>query len=301
MFKKKYLPFVLILSGVFLIGVSLVLGYKLRDLHSSISSQRIKNGLTPADIAKNAHPAPTALPTPSPSPRPLTFEELNAMYGPCLHLPVLFYHHIQNMDVARAAGQQNLTVATDIFIKQMQYLKDKGYIPQGTNAVSDFFDKGIVPPARSLLLTFDDGYEDFYVNVVPILQQMGFKGILALPTGLVGNPGYLTWDEISQAAGAGIEIINHTWSHANLATSNTGLIQREISTANDQLTSRGYNQNKAFVYPYGTSNAYDVTYLQSKGYTMAFTTVPGSTLCKKQRFTLPRIRIGNASLSAYGF
>src|SRR5579859_4951371 len=112
MFKKKHLPFVLILSGVFLIGVSLVLGYKLRDLRIP-SPTSIKNGLTPFDIAKNARLAPTALPTPSPSPKPLTFEELNAQYGPCIHLPVIFYHHIQNMDVAKAAGQQNLTVATD--------------------------------------------------------------------------------------------------------------------------------------------------------------------------------------------
>jgi len=205
------------------------------------------------------------------------------------------------MDVAKAAGQQNLTVATDIFIKQMQYLKDKGYVTVATNSLSDFFDKGVAVSGGSVILTFDDGYEDFYVNVLPILRQFGFRAVLALPTGLVGNPGYLTWDEISQAASANVEIINHTWSHANLATNNTDLVQKEIMTADGQLTQHGFNLNKAFVYPYGGYNDYVIGFLQSKGYGVAFTTIPGSTLCKKQRHVLPRIRIGNTNLSAYGF
>ena len=262
---------------------------------------KVSNELTPAQIAEHAKPAPTSLPTPIPSPKPLTFADLNSLYGPCVNLPVLFYHHIQNMDVAKAAGQQNLTVATDIFIQQMQYLKDHGYITLSTNSLTDFFDKSTPVPSGGVILTFDDGYEDFYVNAVPILRQLGFKAVMSLPTGLVGNPGYMTWDELSQAATTGVEIVNHTWSHANLSTNDTGLVQREVVTADGQLTQRGYNSNKAFVYPYGGYNDYAISFLQGKGYTMAFTTVSGSTLCKKLRYTLPRIRIGNASLSAYGF
>jgi len=262
---------------------------------------KISNGLTPSDIAKNAKPAPTSLPTLKPSPKPLTFAELNSLSGPCVNLPVLYYHHIQNLDVAKAAGQQNLTVGTDIFLQQMQYLKDHGYTTVSTSTLTDFFDKGNSISHGAVILTFDDGYEDFYVNVLPILKQDGFRAVLALPTGLVGNPGYLTWNEIGQAASSGVEIINHTWSHADLRSNNTANVQKEIMTADGQLSDRGYNANKAFVYPYGGYNDYAINFLQNKGYTMAFTTISGSTLCKQQRYVLPRIRIGNASLSAYGF
>lgn len=295
--KKRSVLLIFFLVAIFL----LVLFNLFFFTNSKTLTERLSNGLTPADIAGRASPAPTSLPTPKPSPRPLTFGELNALHGPCVNLPVLYYHHIQNMDVAKAAGQQNLTVATNIFIQQMQYLKDHGYVTVATNAITDFFDRGITPSHGSVILTFDDGYEDFYVNVLPILRQFGFSAVMALPTGLTGNPGYLTWDELGQAASSNIEIVNHTWSHANLNTGNTALVEKEIMTADQQLTERGYNPNKAFVYPYGSYNAYTISFLQSKGYTMAFTTVPGSTLCKKQRFVLPRIRVGNASLSAYGF
>ncbi len=244
---------------------------------------------------------PVPLASPTLTPRPLTFEELNALYGPCVRLPVIFYHHVQDMDAAKEKGQQNLTVSTSTFTGQMQYLKDKGYVTLGTNSITDFFDRGVAVPKRSIILSFDDGYEDFYLNALPILRQFGFRALVALSTGLVGNPGYLSWDQVSQIAGAGIEIVSHGWSHANLGGADVSLVQREIVTADGQLGERGYNANKVFVYPYGGYNSYTTNFLQSKGYTLSFTTVGGSILCKKQRLILPRIRIGNTSLSAYGF
>jgi peptidoglycan/xylan/chitin deacetylase (PgdA/CDA1 family) len=297
--SKKILPFLLVFL-LFLIAANIFFLSNIVKQNKS-ALPKVAHALTPNDIAKHAKPAPTSLPTPKPSPKPLTFADLNSLYGPCANLPVLYYHHIQNLDVAKAAGQQNLSVGTDIFLQQMQYLKDHGYITVTTNSLTDFFDKGIAVPGNAVILTFDDGYEDFYVNVLPILRQDGFKALLALPTGLVGNPGYLTWDEIGQAASSGVEIVNHTWSHADLSGNSAATDEKEVMTADGQLSSRGYNLNKAFVYPYGGYNNYAIGLLQSHGYTMAFTTASGSTMCKQQRYALPRIRIGNASLAAYGF
>lgn len=244
-------------------------------------------------------PALTPTPTPTPSPKPLTFAQMNALYGPCVRLPVIFYHHIQSRDAAVAAKQTSLTVYTDIFEKQMQYLKDKGYITIGMDRLTDFFDNGFALPGNSILLTFDDGYQDFYTDAYPVLQNMGFRATMFLPTGLVGNPDYLTWDEISAMNGP-ILFANHTWSHANVAVSNVKM-QTEISTADSQLSDHGLNVPKIFAYPYGIDSGQAMTYLNQLGYKAAFTTIPGSILCKKQRFDLPRIRIGNAPLSYYGF
>lgn len=290
---KKILPFFLLVCLVCYLTITI---YK-----STHQNREVKNVLRPADIAQKYSPAPTSIPIPLASPKPLTFEEMNSLYGPCTHLPVIFYHHIQNMDVAKAAGQENLTVATVNFIAQMQYLKDKGYITLTSSSITDFFDKSIPVPQNAVIIVIDDGYEDFYVNALPILRQFGFKSMLALPTGLVGNPGYLTWGEVQEAAGSGVEVVNHTWSHADLASNDKNFVKMEIMTADQQLTNYGQNLNKVLVYPYGYSNSYDQSFLKDVGYTMAFTTKPGSTLCAKLRYTLPRIRIGNANLQAYGF
>ena len=244
-------------------------------------------------------PTPTILPTPTPTPKPLTFAQMNALYGPCVHFPVLMYHHIQSKNAAIANKQTSLSVYTDYFTAQMQYLKDKGYNVLPMSDLVNFFDSGIPIPPRSVLVTFDDGYEDFYTDAYPILQKLGIPATMFLPTGLVGNPGYLTWNQISQMSGQ-ILFANHTWSHANVELSDQKM-RYEISTADAQLSDHSLNFPKVFAYPYGLASSQAEGYLSSLGYKAAFTTVSGSILCKKNRFDLPRIRIGNASLSRYGF
>lgn len=240
-------------------------------------------------------------PTPTPTPKPLTFAEMNALYGPCVYLPTVMYHHVRDLGVARSQGDLGLSVDPGTFRSQMQYLKDKGYNVLAMKDLINFFDNQIPIPTRSILLTFDDGYEDFSLNAVPILKEFGFRATLFLPTGLVGNPGFLTWGQISDAGGTGlIYFANHTWSHRSVAVSKE-IDQKEISTADIQLKEHGLNQDLVFGYPYGNVADYAIQVLQSMNYKVAFTTIPGGTLCKKQRFTLPRIRIGNAPLSAYGF
>lgn len=244
-------------------------------------------------------PTPTPSPTPSPTPKPLTFTEMNALYGPCVRLPTLTYHHIQTKETAVANKQTGLTTYTEIFKGQMQYLKDKGYNVVSMNSLTNFFDGENPVPAKSVLITFDDAYSDFYTDAYPILRDMGYSATVFVPTGLINNPGYLTWEQIQSMAGT-ILFANHTWSHKNVGGL-TETMQYEISTADLQLTEHGQNSSKIFAYPYGFDSKKAETYLASLGYKEAFTTIPGSTLCIKQRFNLPRIRIGNISLSSYGF
>lgn len=209
------------------------------------------------------------------------------------------YHHVQTKESAIAKKQTGLTVYTDTFKVQMQYLKDKGYQTLSSEDLINFFDAGTSIPKHSVLLTFDDGYADFYTDAYPILQNMGFKATMFVPTGLVNNPDYLTWDQITSVSSS-ILFANHTWSHKNVGVAGN-IMQSEISTADTQLANHNLNNPKTFAYPYGLDNKNAETYLNSLGYKIAFSTIPGNILCKKQRFDLPRIRIGNVPLSNYGF
>lgn len=253
----------------------------------------------PNNSVPTLSPTPITSPTPSPTPKPLTFAERNALYGPCVQLPTLMYHHIQTKESATPKKQLGLTVFTDVFTSQMQYLKSKGYNTLSLSDLINFFDAGITPPKHSVLLTFDDGYADFYTDAYPVLSGLGFKATMFVPTGLVGNPDYMTWDQIT-SMNNNILFANHTWSHANVGIS-TEKMKYEISTADTQLSAHGLNNPKTFAYPYGLDSHQAEIYLNSLGYKVAFSTTPGNILCKKQRFDLPRIRIGNSSLSSYGF
>lgn len=293
---KRILPVFLILLGA-VVFVNLFDAFVSKD-----SGGNLLHPFTPSEIAKHySSPSPTASPTPTPTPRPLTFAEMNALYGPCVFLPTLLYHHIQSWEDAKQKGQTALSVDTDYFRNQMKHLKDKGYVTASMNDLVNFFDNGILIPTGSILLTFDDAYIDFATDAVPILREFGFKATLFAPTGLINNPGYLSWDTISSITpGGDILFANHTWSHHNLMAQES-VIEKEISTADTQLAERGLNNPKVFAYPYGLPNASAETFLTKLGYKLAFTTRPGSALCKKQRLELPRIRIGNTDLSFYGF
>jgi len=285
--KKDFLPFLLLVS-VFFIGVSTLFP----QIKATLKI------LSPQDLAQKYQAVAT--PTPTATPRPLTFAEMNALYGPCVSLPTLMYHHIQDEAQAQEKNQLALTVDTETFRSQMEYLKAKGYRTLGMEALIAFFDSEVPVPKGSVLLTFDDGYDDFYRNALPILNELGFKATIFISTGLMDNPGYLSWEEINQATPSAYLFANHTWSHKNLQTSKEK-IEFEIKTADIQLAERDLNSAKVFSYPYGLVNDYAREYLEELDYKLAFGTRPGSTLCQKQRFELPRMRIGNTGLSVYGF
>lgn len=254
---------------------------------------------SPAPLATN-FPVPSISPTPTPTPRPLTFSEMNALYGPCIYVPTLMYHHVQGPEAAKEKNQIALTVRTVDFRAQMQYLRDKGYNVISMQDLLNFFEQGIKPPSKSVLLTFDDGYSDFYTDAYPILREFRYPATVFIPTGLMNNVNYLYWDKISEMNSNRILFANHTWSHKNVKTKED-VLKMEISTADIQLNEKGLNNPKAFAYPYGLEGSLAISFLEALDYKLAFTTRSGGTLCKKQRLDLPRVRIGSGNLSNYDF
>jgi len=253
---------------------------------------------SPAPVVTNS-PTPTLSPTPTSAPRPLTFSEMNTLYGPCVYVPTLIYHHVQSSEQAKERNQVALTVRAVDFRAQMQYLKDRGYNVISMQDLLNFFEQGVKPSPKSVLLTFDDGYGDFYTDAYPILKEFGYPATVFIPTGLMNNTDYLYWDKISEMAGNRILFANHTWSHKNVKTKED-VLKMEISTADVQLNEKGLNIPKVFAYPYGLESSLAISFLQGLDYKMAFTTRNSGTLCKKQMLDLPRIRIGNGNLSIYG-
>jgi peptidoglycan/xylan/chitin deacetylase (PgdA/CDA1 family) len=178
-------------------------------------------------------------------------------------------------------------------------LESHHFQPITPGQLTNFFNLGISLPLKPVLLTFDDGYADFYQYVFPLLKKYGYHAILFLPTGLTNNPGYITWNQAQEMSNSGlVDIANHTWSHHNLKSDATTDL-REISIADTQLSQKGLDNPKVFAYPYGIVGKFAEKDLQNLGYSLAFTTSPGTVQCQKNRLHLSRIRIGNSSLNNY--
>jgi peptidoglycan/xylan/chitin deacetylase (PgdA/CDA1 family) len=255
--------------------------------------------ITPDQLATmTATPTATVTPTTATATSKLNFDDMNQKYGPCVKLNVLMYHHVEEEDVAKSKNQGSLNVTPEYFRKHMQYLKDKNYSVVGMTDLKNFFDNGVSLPKKPILITLDDGYKDNYEQAYPILKEFGYRATIFIPTGLLNNPDYLTWDDLNNMKDL-VYFGNHTWSHHS-SSGDEAEQNKEISMADQQLSDHGFNTSKIFAYPYGNPSGNAEAVLRKYGYEIAFTTTHGNILCKGQELELPRIRVGNASLNEYG-
>ena len=248
------------------------------------------------------HPSETPfspLFVPSPTSTPVSSSQ--ASYGYCLNVPVLFYHHVQPYSLAKTKGQTALSVDSDTFDNQMEYLASNGYSTiTAEKLITALLTKTSLPP-KSVLVTLDDGYKDAYEYAYPIFKKNNIVANLMIPTGLIGGADYLSWSQLEEMSKDPlIYITNHTWSHYSLSGGNAAKVHTEIETAQAQLEQHVGKRSMVFTYPYGSFNDLSINVLKEDGYLGAFSTLPGTLQCDSYIMSLHRTRVGNSHLSYYG-
>ncbi|SAK48264.1 polysaccharide deacetylase family protein [Caballeronia temeraria] len=94
-------------------------------------------------------------------------------------VPVLMYHH-----VSTSPGM--ITVTPDNFAAQMDYLASAGYRTIGAAQLAAFLG-GEDVPAKSIVITFDDGYLDNWVHAHPVLERHHFTALCFLVSSWPGE------------------------------------------------------------------------------------------------------------------
>ncbi len=249
---------------------------------------------------------PTITPTPTLTPQQLAeirrkqFEEMGRKYGPCRYVPILMYHHVLPADQAKNIGASNLNVPPDIFRQQIDYLIGKGYQIIGLDELLPMIAEGILP-VKPVVLTFDDGYRDFYDNVFPVLKEKNVKATSFVITQFAGGDRYLLWSQINELAGSGLVLIgDHTLNHPWLSKLDKSQETNQIVSAKNILAQNTGKIINLFAYPYGSGNDNAKSVLKENGFLGAVTTIPGTTQCVGLPYDLQRIRVGGSSLSKYG-
>ena len=88
-------------------------------------------------------------------------------------VPILMYHSISDQAAPRF---KQFAVPQKVFATQMEYLHTHGYTPiTVTQYMEAKKQSGTGLPARPVILTFDDGFADFYSAALPILKQYEFS------------------------------------------------------------------------------------------------------------------------------
>jgi peptidoglycan/xylan/chitin deacetylase (PgdA/CDA1 family) len=189
--------------------------------------------------APTGSPSPSATASPKPGP-PITSP---------VDVPIMMYHIIGPPD---QPANDALAVSTADFEAQMSYLACAGYTPITVQRLFDAFDGKAALPAKPIILTFDDGWVGQYTYGFPVLKQRGFVGSFAIVTGFVeaGGP-YVTWAQIAEMSGAGMEMMSHTVSHIDLGTTDDATDINQLQTSKSTLQAHIGHSVDYFVYPSG--------------------------------------------------
>lgn len=210
-----------------------------------------------------------------------------ALYSRPAGIPVLNYHQINDRD------KNALTLASNQFAMQMDYLSTAGYHTITVAELADALEKGHALPEKPVLLTFDDGYRDNYDVAYPILKAYGMKAIIFPVTDYVGHyPNYLTWEQMKEMQGNGIEFGSHTLNHVDLTTLDSPEdLQKQLADSKAALEWRLSCPITFLAYPGGSRNPSVIEALKSIGYRGAFTVDLGSDHVGDDMYELHRIPI----------
>ena len=127
-----------------------------------------------------------------------------------------------------------------------------------------------LPAARTVVsLTFDDGFASVQAARREMIQR-DMRGTFYVSSGLVGQPGRLTWEEIRALEAEGNEIGGHTVNHAHLDTLDEAEQARQICDDRVTLSNQGLRVT-SFAYPFGASGATTATIVKNCGYNSART------------------------------
>jgi peptidoglycan/xylan/chitin deacetylase (PgdA/CDA1 family) len=200
-------------------------------------------------------------------------------------VPILMYHSISDDPEPGVSPYYQVNTRPAVFRQHMQFLADHGYqtisLPdlvtlmaeQQSNkeTKSDSSPSSLlsafVVNQRSVVLTFDDGFRDFYTDAFPVLQQHAFTATVFLPTAFIGDErrqfrpstinsqlsttkDCLTWSEARELRKNGIHFGSHTVNHPKLVELDWPEIKSELSYSKSEIEQQLGEPATSFCYPF---------------------------------------------------
>jgi len=226
----------------------------------------------------------------------------NKPAGDGIRVPVIMYHSI----LKSRSGKY--IVSPVVLEADMQHLIKHGYTTVFAQDVIDYVHGKGELPEKPIIITFDDGYYNNMIYVLPIFKKLGLKGVI----NIVGhyadkavaegdnNPNYshLSWEQMRELKDSGVfEIGNHTYDMHNHGP-RTGVTKKRGESADDyrkaleadigklqcELTNKSGITPNIFAYPFGKYSKETPDILKDMGFEAIFTCNEGVNLIRRGDF-----------------
>lgn len=210
-----------------------------------------------------------------------------------LNIPILLYHYVEYVKDPKDTIRKSLDILPVVFENQVATLKNAGYTFLTPRDVNLILSNKMKLPQKPIILSFDDGYEDFYTDVLPILKRQNVRAVEYIISGFIDHPNYMTTSELNKVKNSNlVELGCHTVHHPDLAHESSKIANYEISQCHFDLLSKFDINTVSFAYPYGSYNSSLFSMLKNSGFQNATTTKPGSSESDENIYEIPRIRPG---------
>lgn len=156
------------------------------------------------------------------------------------------YHHVGVRE--KTDKQYPFTVTAKQLESHLQTLQKYGFTAVGLEDLS----AGPEQIQKPFLMTFDDGYEELYHTVFPLLEKYDAKAAVFLISAFIGKPGYLTREQILRMQQSGrFSFGSHGVNHRRLRSLPDEEIRRELQDSKAALETLLGRPVTAFCYPFG--------------------------------------------------
>jgi peptidoglycan/xylan/chitin deacetylase (PgdA/CDA1 family) len=238
-------------------------------------------------------PSATATQTPTPGPTPDGVART-------LQVPILMYHHVSVPPPGADIYRRDLSLTPTQFESHLKYLTDAGYHAITLDDLLYALAQGRELPAKPVILTFDDGYEDNYTNAFPLLQKYDMVGHFFVISDFVNQerPDYMTWPQIEEMAAAGQRFGSHSRDHPNLSGKSVDYLVWQALGGKEALEEHLGQHPRWISYPAGLYDDRTIAVYKSAGYWGGLTTQQGATHTLDGIFELKRVRVRGSHTAA---
>ncbi len=206
-----------------------------------------------------------------------------------IKFPIFNYHHIRPMPPESAGvTERAFTVTAEGLEAHLKYLKENGYRVVLLDALLDYFDTGQSLPPKAVALTFDDGWREDYQNAFPILKKYGVKATFFVPTGWVGQPEIMSWEEMKEMSQAGMVFGSHSIFHPYLDKLSDENLKKEVEDSKKLLEEKLGKKVDYIAYPAGMYNNKVIEAVKAAGYQAALGVYKVIEQSSKYRWSIRR-------------
>ncbi|HIV85629.1 MAG TPA: polysaccharide deacetylase family protein [Candidatus Monoglobus merdigallinarum] len=163
-------------------------------------------------------------------------------------IPVLMYHCVSE---APRGGDENLYCRPAQIEEELVYLNKNSY----TTLFATEYEQAY-SVSKPVILTFDDGYEDNYTELFPLLKEYNVKATIFVVSSYVDTEGYLSSAQIREMVDSGlVSVQSHTSGHVELTGLGKEELQEELRRSCAELAKITGRNVTAISYPGGYYNS----------------------------------------------